>query len=103
VAFNRNTASLEFSPRFSPIRALLDAAQQSCTAKKLSRTGKLARCESSQVNALCLPGGKIVVYTGILPYTKTEGALSAVMGHEMAHAAARHGSQRLLRTSLAHL
>src|SRR6059058_2449910 len=56
---------------------------------------------SPQVNAFCLPGGKIVVYTGILPYTQTEGALAAVMGHEMAHAVARHGSQRLLRSSLA--
>jgi predicted Zn-dependent protease len=56
---------------------------------------------SSQVNAFCLPGGKIVVYTGILPYTQNEAALAAVMGHEMAHAIARHGSQRLLRTSLA--
>jgi predicted Zn-dependent protease len=56
---------------------------------------------SPQVNAFCLPGGKIVVYTGILAYTKNEAALAAVMGHEMAHAVARHGSQRLLRTSLA--
>ena len=56
---------------------------------------------SDQVNAFCLPGGKIVVYTGILPYTQTEGALAAVMGHEMSHAVARHGSQRLLRSSLA--
>src|SRR5436190_4790782 len=55
---------------------------------------------SSQVNAFCLPGGKIVVYTGILPYTETEAGLAAVMGHEMAHAVARHGSQRLLRSSL---
>jgi predicted Zn-dependent protease len=54
-----------------------------------------------QANAFCLPGGKIVVFTGILPYTRTEGALAAVMGHEMAHAVARHGSQRLLRTSMA--
>jgi len=54
-----------------------------------------------QANAFCLPGGKIVVFTGILPYTKNENALAAVMGHEMAHAVARHGSQRLLRTSLA--
>lgn len=57
--------------------------------------------DSPQVNAFCLPGGKIVVYTGILPYTKNEAGLAAVMGHEMAHAVARHGSQRLLRTSLA--
>jgi metalloendopeptidase OMA1, mitochondrial len=54
-----------------------------------------------QANAFCLPGGKIVVFTGILPYTKTEAGLAAVMGHEMAHAVARHGSQRLLRTSMA--
>lgn len=57
--------------------------------------------KSPQANAFCLPGGKIVVYTGIIPYAKTEDGLAAVMGHEMAHAIARHGSQRLLRTSLA--
>lgn len=56
---------------------------------------------SPQANAFCLPGGKIVVYTGILPHTKTEEGLAAVMGHEMAHAIGRHGSQRLLRSSLA--
>jgi metalloendopeptidase OMA1, mitochondrial len=56
---------------------------------------------SPQANAFCLPGGKIAVYTGILPLTRDEEGLAAVMGHEMAHAIARHGSQRLLRTSLA--
>ena len=55
---------------------------------------------SPQANAFCLPGGKIAVFTGILPHTKTEAGLAAVMGHEMAHAVARHGSQRLLRTTL---
>jgi metalloendopeptidase OMA1, mitochondrial len=54
-----------------------------------------------QANAFCLPGGKIVVYTGILPYTRTESALAAVMGHEIAHAIARHGSQRMVRTNIA--
>jgi predicted Zn-dependent protease len=57
--------------------------------------------KSSQANAFCLPGGKIVVYTGILPYARSEAGLATVMGHEMAHAIARHGSQRLLRSSLA--
>jgi predicted Zn-dependent protease len=56
---------------------------------------------SPQVNAFCLPGGKIAVYTGILPVAQDEAGLAAVMGHEMAHAIARHGSQRLLRTTLA--
>ena len=57
--------------------------------------------ESKEANAFCLPGGKIAVFTGILPHTKTEAGLAAVMGHEMAHAVARHGSQRMLRTTLA--
>ncbi len=52
--------------------------------------------KSPQVNAFCLPGGKIVVYTGILPVAKTETGLAVVMGHEMAHATLRHGSERLL-------
>ncbi|MDX1952422.1 MAG: M48 family metallopeptidase [Verrucomicrobiota bacterium] len=56
--------------------------------------------KSPQVNAFCLPGGKIVVYTGILPIAQTEEGLATVMGHEMAHAVARHGSQRLFQHSL---
>jgi metalloendopeptidase OMA1, mitochondrial len=56
---------------------------------------------SPQVNAFCLPGGKIVVYTGILPITQNEPALATVLGHEMAHATSRHGSQRVLEQSLA--
>lgn len=62
---------------------------------------RVALVRSEQANAFCLPGGKIVVYTGILPYTNSEAGLAAVMGHEMAHAIARHGAQRMLRTSLA--
>jgi predicted Zn-dependent protease len=53
--------------------------------------------QSPQVNAFCLPGGKIVVYTGILPVARTESGLAVVMGHEMAHATLRHGSERLLQ------
>lgn len=55
---------------------------------------------SAEVNAFCLPGGKIVVYTGILPIAKTEAGLATVMGHEIAHATSRHGSQRLLQSKL---
>ncbi|MBI5571987.1 MAG: M48 family metallopeptidase [Desulfomonile tiedjei] len=46
-------------------------------------------------NAFCLPGGKIVVYSGIVPYAKNEAGLAAVVAHEVAHAVARHGGERL--------
>lgn len=51
--------------------------------------------ESENVNAFCLPGGKIGVYTGILPIAKTNAGLAAVLGHEVAHATARHGNERV--------
>jgi len=47
------------------------------------------------VNAFCLPGGKIVVYTGILPVTQNEAGLATVVGHETGHAIARHGGERM--------
>lgn len=47
------------------------------------------------VNAWCMPGGKIVVYTGLLPVTQNEAALAAVMGHEVSHALLQHGNQRM--------
>lgn len=51
--------------------------------------------ESKDANAFCLPGGKVGVYTGILPYTKDEAGLATVIGHEVAHAIARHGGERV--------
>lgn len=51
--------------------------------------------ESKQANAFCLPGGKIGIYTGILPITKDDAGLAAVMGHEVAHATLQHGRERL--------
>ena len=54
--------------------------------------------DSRQANVFCLPGGKMVVYTGILPVAETEAGLATVLGHEMAHATSRHGSQRLLES-----
>lgn len=50
---------------------------------------------NKEPNAWCMPGGKIVVYTGILPLTQNEAALAVVMGHEVAHALARHGNERM--------
>ncbi|MBW0177406.1 M48 family metallopeptidase [Sediminibacterium sp.] len=50
---------------------------------------------NKEPNAWCMPGGKIVVYTGLLPLTQNEAALAVVMGHEVAHALARHGNERM--------
>lgn len=52
------------------------------------------------VNAFCLPGGKMAVYTGILPVTQSDAGLAVVMGHEITHAIRRHGTQRLTRNGI---
>ena len=57
--------------------------------------------EPKTVNAWCLPGGKVAVYTGILPVTKDDDGLAVVLGHEIAHALARHGSERMSQGLLA--
>jgi predicted Zn-dependent protease len=51
--------------------------------------------DNKEVNAWCMPGGKVVVYTGLLPITQNEAALAIVLGHEIAHAVAQHGSERM--------
>ncbi len=51
--------------------------------------------ESKEINAWCMPGGKVVFYTGILPLTKDKNGLAVVMGHEIAHAIAKHGNERM--------
>lgn len=59
--------------------------------------------DSKDVNAWCMPGGKIVVYTGLLPVTQNEAALAVVVGHEIAHALAKHGNERMSQASLQQL
>ncbi len=57
--------------------------------------------KDDQVNAFCMPGGKIVVYEGILPYTQDETGLAVVLGHEVAHAVAKHANERMSQEMVA--
>ncbi|MEO7120169.1 MAG: M48 family metallopeptidase, partial [Ginsengibacter sp.] len=57
--------------------------------------------DNKEVNAWCMPGGKVVVYTGLLPIAQNEAALAIVMGHEITHAVAHHGQERMSQALLA--
>ena len=59
--------------------------------------------DDRKVNAFCLPGGKVAVYTGILPVAQDQAGLAVVLGHEIAHAVARHGAERMSQGKLAQL
>jgi len=61
---------------------------------------KVTLLRTNEANAYCLPGGKIVVYTGILPLTKNDAGLATVLGHEVAHATAEHVAERIERQHL---
>jgi predicted Zn-dependent protease len=59
--------------------------------------------ESEEINAWCMPGGKVVFYTGIIPVCKDEAGIAVVMGHEVAHAVAKHGSERMSQGLIAQM
>jgi len=76
------------------------AVEQYCAENNLSDRIKgyqweFNLIEDPIVNAWCMPGGKVVVYTGLMPITQNEAGLAVVMGHEIAHAIARHGAERM--------
>jgi len=78
------------------------AAENNLPSPKLAETFKwsVAVLESPQANAFCLPGGKMAVYTGLIPVAQNNDAMAVVMGHEIAHALLRHGSQRMAQQKL---
>lgn len=87
------------------VNALIDKVGRRIAAAAERPPGELWRAprfrwefktvDNNEPNAFCLPGGKVVVYTGILPITRTEAGLAVVIGHEVAHALARHGAERM--------
>ncbi|WP_121246951.1 M48 family metallopeptidase [Mucilaginibacter phyllosphaerae] len=69
--------------------------QQNGYAGKYNFQWEFNLIQSPEVNAWCMPGGKVAVYSGILPITQTDAGLATVMGHEIGHAIARHSAERL--------
>jgi predicted Zn-dependent protease len=86
--------TIRSGPQYELVR---DVAMRLSQAAHKDFRWEVSVVRSDQVNAFCLPGGKIVVYTGILPVAETPAGLATVMGHEMAHATLRHGSERLFK------
>jgi predicted Zn-dependent protease len=70
-------------------------AQQNLSKELNGYAWEFNLIESPEANAWCMPGGKVVVYSGILPITQNETGLAVVMGHEIAHAIAQHGGERM--------
>ena len=81
------------------------AAEHNLQAPHIERTfdWDVTVLQSDQVNAFCLPGGKMAVYTGLIPVAQNNDAMAIVMGHEITHALLRHGAQRMSEQKLAQI
>ena len=89
----RNKEAIDRSARDND--AMLAVAKRIASATNKKFDWEFTLFASKEVNAFCLPGGKVGVYTGILPVAKTNAGLAAVLGHEIGHAVARHSGERL--------
>jgi predicted Zn-dependent protease len=87
-------------------RRIQSAVEQYAAQNNLSLSGyswEFNLVENKEKNAWCMPGGKVVVYTGIMPLTVNDVGLAVVLGHEIAHAVAGHGEERMSQGMLAQL
>ena len=92
--------TIDSGPQFEMVKNVAGRLARATGASGQSYDWQVSLIRDDQVNAFCLPGGKIVVYTGIFPVAQNDAALATVMGHEMAHATSRHGAQRVLQQNL---
>jgi len=104
VVSNTNSKDAEMVRRVGT--RLASAITQYYTSKGLGKELEGYKWEfnlvdNKQVNAWCMPGGKVVVYTGLLPIAQNEAALAIVLGHEITHAVAHHGQERISQAMLA--
>jgi predicted Zn-dependent protease len=98
---NKPSSDAEQTERVKRVGARIQAAVEEY-ARQNNRTQDLSGyawefnlVESKEVNAWCMPGGKVVFYTGIMPVCQDDNGVAVVMGHEVAHAVAKHGSERM--------
>ncbi len=87
----------EYDKVANVVRRLASAAMEK---KGVQYQWRVSVVNSREVNAFCLPGGEIVVYTAILPVCQNDAGLATVLGHEMGHATSRHGAERMFREQL---
>ena len=87
-------------PEFQTVTEVTEAIIVEAEEFKPEFEWDVALVDDPQANAFCLPGGKMVVYTGILGPARTAEGLATVLGHEVAHALAEHGAERIFRQQL---
>ena len=85
---------------YAEVRRVAKRIESVAARDKPSFVWKVTLLRKNEANAYCLPGGKIVVYTGILPLTMNDAGLATVLGHEVAHATAEHAAERIEREHL---
>jgi predicted Zn-dependent protease len=82
-------------PKYAEVQRVASRIETVAAEDKPNFVWKVTLLRKNEANAYCLPGGKIVVYTGILPITKNDAGLATVLGHEVAHATAEHVAERI--------
>jgi len=87
-------------PPYSEVQRVAKRIEAVAGRDKPAFVWRVTLLRKNEANAYCLPGGKIVVYTGILPLTRNDAGLATVLGHEVAHATAEHVAERIERQHL---
>src|SRR5262245_29829060 len=87
-------------PQYAEVQRVARRIEAVASRDKPDFVWRVSLIRKNEANAYCLPGGKIVVYTGILPITKGDAGLATVLGHEVAHATAEHVAERIERNHL---
>src|SRR5262245_5090779 len=87
-------------PQYAEVQRVAKRIETVASRDKPKFVWKVSLVRKKEANAFCLPGGKIVVYTGILPLTENDAGLATVLGHEVAHATAEHVAERMERQHL---